>query len=828
MTLREALRRGDWQVRLLAPTATMAQHRQHALAREGLVFRPGVIQTLSRFVDAFAGTPQVSGPLLYLLVEAAARRTDRPEFAQVVELPGFCAALARTMQEFWSAGCDAERLRGSLRNCGAPLGEAFLAVFQEVEKELARRALATRPQRLLEAARRISRDGLGGIHTVWLEGFYALPDPELALIRALGEHAQVIEEPPTLCPPARTEVCEAPAIEREADEIARRILRENAGGRPFREMAVIVRSPETYAAILRATFERFGIPARFYFDAALEQHALARYLAGAVEAMLGGWDHAATLAVLRLAPDVTLDEFDFAVRRELPGAGLAKLKRLAADAPAAADLIASLEILEEWRGVSLVPADWAARWKTLRELFQPQRPEPGDRETAAIWRSRFAVLELFAGALEEAAKALAAEPVPLSVFWRAAQSAVRLTPLRLEDRRRNVVHVLSAQEARQWRLPVVFVCGLVEKQFPQFHAQDPFFPESARAHLNQAGMRLRTAVEAEAEERFLFDCAVTRATESVTLTYPRFDARGQQNLRSMFLEGLPAAAAWQPVRPAARAAPGVTQPAAALAIPGLRVFQPTALECYLQCPFQFFGRHTLKLQGAPVRPEERLDARTEGSIIHGVLAEVGSQGALLDEVFDRVFRRICERERIAPGYRTEACRLRMLRDLRALAADASWPGEGQTRTEQKFQYELREGIEIQGRIDRLDVLPDGRALVIDYKYSGAQNTRKLVDDQTRLQPQLYLLALERSFGLRAAGMLYCGLRGGVQWSGWKDGGRPIPPQWPRPAVEATLRIVEEIRAGKVAPQPADLELCGRCDYRDVCRFEAAAAMAGGG
>src|ERR1019366_3108221 len=61
---RDALRRRDSGVRLLTPTATMAQHLQNRVAREGFVFRPGLIQTLSRFVDSFAADmPQVSEPL---------------------------------------------------------------------------------------------------------------------------------------------------------------------------------------------------------------------------------------------------------------------------------------------------------------------------------------------------------------------------------------------------------------------------------------------------------------------------------------------------------------------------------------------------------------------------------------------------------------------------------------------------------------------------------------------------------------------------------------------------------------------------------------------
>ena len=47
---REALRAGHSAVRLLVPTATLAQHLQNQLAREGFVFRRGLVQTLSGFV----------------------------------------------------------------------------------------------------------------------------------------------------------------------------------------------------------------------------------------------------------------------------------------------------------------------------------------------------------------------------------------------------------------------------------------------------------------------------------------------------------------------------------------------------------------------------------------------------------------------------------------------------------------------------------------------------------------------------------------------------------------------------------------------------------
>ena len=53
--LRAALRRKDDGVRLLVPTATMAQHFQNELAREGFVFSPSLIQTIHRYIEPWVG-----------------------------------------------------------------------------------------------------------------------------------------------------------------------------------------------------------------------------------------------------------------------------------------------------------------------------------------------------------------------------------------------------------------------------------------------------------------------------------------------------------------------------------------------------------------------------------------------------------------------------------------------------------------------------------------------------------------------------------------------------------------------------------------------------
>jgi ATP-dependent helicase/DNAse subunit B len=861
----------DGSVRLLVPTATMAQHLQNQLARTGLVFRRSIIQTLSAFVRDSAGdAPEVTRPVLYLLTEEAVRRVNHPDFARVADLPGFSAKFASVIDEFASAGCDSQCLSACLPD--APLAEAFLAVYRQVDEELLRRGLATRARRLEIAAARIAAEGAGNIREVWIDGFHALPDPELSVIAALGKHAALTlildDVDLTDALTARLQqhsferehaarrrgrpaeqIFKAPGMEREAEEIARRILEQVDSGRPFREIGIVVRSAENYAPLLRATLERFGIPARFYFEETLENHAVTRFLRGAIDAMLGGWDHGQTLAVLRLAPRFAdygvMDRFDFAVREQIPGAGLAGLRALLLDdsgqlrpgTDKLAHKLNSLSALEEWRSYSLRPKDWAVRFQSLRNLFRPARPAPEASHTQALeWRAQAAALDAFDEALAEAAMSLdAAAEIPIEAWWQAVKSVLRLKSLHVEDGRRNVVHVLSAHEARQWSLPVVFVCGMVEKEFPKFHQQDPFFADSARYRLNQSGVRVRTAAEFEREELALFESGRTSATMLITLSWPEFDGRGENNLKSLFLEPLLAPVSpSRNVRPAPRITIGPPHPAVIRdpsLLPVLREktasISPTSFESFLQCPFQYFAGRVLKLRPAPVRPEQRLDFPLQGEIVHETLKEWWNDPREITAVFDRVFAATLERKHVPFGYHSERLRNQMLDDLVRFAADQRWQRASfRSRTEEAFQLTIGDVV-IPGKIDRLDVTQDGKAYVIDYKYSAVKRVRDKLKSESLLQAPLYLMAARDVFHVEPEGMFYLGLKADTVYAGWSETpvleSLPLPENWLALTLERILKLVDEIRSGRIEPAPADQANCAFCNYRDACRIDLAGA-----
>ncbi|MBI1786678.1 MAG: PD-(D/E)XK nuclease family protein [Acidobacteria bacterium] len=828
--LREALKRRDSGVRLLVPTATMAEHIRHLLAREGFLVRPQAILTLSQFTEPLVGDlPQATAAELYLLVVETLERQCPPQFAAVREFPGFCAALAEGIDELATAGCGSSQLLG--------VAPGFATVFRSVEDELVRRGRALRPVRLQRAAQRVRRAGTGTIHTVWMDGFLSLSDPELAVVETLARQVDLIVTLPDgevaapsreallrmgaaerhsgrLRPLPATESFVAATPDREADEIARRILAEISSGRLFREIGIVVRNPELYAAVLGASLERFGIPARFYFSTPLAEQPAARGLRNLVAALLSGWDHTSSLAALRwLSAGRNMDRFDFAIREQVPARGLEPLLTLAKQDLWLAGEIRRLAALDSWRSESLRPEQWVSRLKELPDT------------------------ELLDGALDETARCLTGRgSLPLSRFWKGLEAVLRMSPLYPEDRRRNVVHVLSVYEARQWELPAVFVCGLVEKQFPRHFPQDPLLPEAARRQLQRQGIRIRTQADREREERFLFDLAATRATELVVFSYPESDARGVPNLRSSFL----ADSAWRPAlacRPAPRlssrwSGPVAIREPALLNLLAARhaVMRPSSVETFLNCPFQFFARHTLGLETRPLRPEERLDFLLQGTILHQVLAEAVRQPGDLETLYDHVFTTLCGKRAVPRGYRAEYLRREMLDNVRRFLEEPRLPPAVEIQTEWPFRMPVADSLEVRGRVDRIDKRADGTAVVIDYKRS-TPDLRKT----NRLQGPLYALAVERGLGLKPVGMFYCSLKRRHEIRGWsvpeaRLGVRsePLTREWLEEAERAVAAAAVEIRQGRIAPAPASPDLCARCEYRDVCRYQRAAAAMGAG
>lgn len=277
-------------------------------------------------------------------------------------------------------------------------------------------------------------------------------------------------------------------------------------------------------------------------------------------------------------------------------------------------------------------------------------------------------------------------------------------------------------------------------------------------------------------------------------------------------------------------------------------FRVTELEGYMRCAYGWFHSTVI----APAEMEESLDARFEGSLGHEVLERTYT--AMRDAGVGPCTAGTIERYRealdaavdeLATGHRPpgagaayDAIVGRLRRHLRALLGrDAAFssplvPTEFEARMlDEDILAPVAPGLVLSGQVDRLDVGPEGEAVVIDYKRTRGEFQWKDKDVRRRLQLPLYgVMARNRSKGaLTPVGGLYMGLLtpaidGAVSIDA---ASAPTVPKrlevsgddWRRitdEAVEAAREAVRGIRDGRLDP-PDDKPCPPWCQCGDLWR-----------
>ena len=877
--------------RVVVPTATMAEHLRNSLAREGFTLRSNTIATVTGHArELFPGARPMSATALEMALEEALSSSCPPAFTKTREMPGFPGQLAAVLEELINAGCDAYTWQGflSLTSDVRPLLRELGGVWAEVQDRLRADGLITRHEWLRGAAQALRDGALPGVGTFYWDGFSRMGAAELDLVHAHGERGDVTVSLPawpgaargglialrragfairrfTAVRPTPRKLLVRPATEDdEAVEIARRVLEHHRAGRPWHEIGIVVRTREPYAALLETTFSRFGIPVRPYFAKPLAGHPVARLFSSALEALLSGWQWEPLLEAL-LSPASLAGacpasgRFEYAVREELPGQGLDRLRTMALamiGAEPIAELLDRLSTFDVWRSETLTPADWAARLGRLNALLEPprlveqdepprlvQQEEPpqltgqGEQpcltpERVLIWRARAAAARAWLAAVAEAASYLPDQAVALARLLEAARPALRDATIRSPEFRRDAVRLIDAQEARQWELPVVFVCGLLEGAFPRAARPDPILGEALRGALRRRQIAVRTRSERDSEERFLFDVALSRATCELVLSYPRLNEKGEEALGAFALahvdalveeQAPPCDLAVHPKEDPPAARPYLRSPESLQALAERHQrFSPTGLETYLECPFQFFAGKTLKLDDPPPAPAERFDALARGTLVHALLAQYHRLHCDLLEMFRKEWARTLAKLRVPMGYRLELDRILIERSLRMYALNAPEHPGWEQHMEENFQLpiaiSLGGPLAVHGRIDRYEVSPTKDCVVYDYKFSRPSSVGSIVKDEAMgrgLQAGIYLQAVRRK-ALRPVAFYYVAVKSACEMKGW-DSPDELEARMTS-AGEQAARAADEILSGRIAVAPIDRDSCAFCGFIDACRI----------
>src|SRR6185437_4036448 len=195
--------------------------------------------------------------LVRALVRDALTRLRLPEFEQVAGTNGMADIILETITRFENAGCTPARLPAPRLS---DHGKAFQRIWKDVDAAIAARGFATRAHIFRSAATNVPK------LKIWIDGFLRFSPLEADLLRAINATCDltltltegITEETKRLAmeigathillpgPPRRPAVTavKAPSPEREADEIARRILEARRNGTEFRDIAIALRDVE--------------------------------------------------------------------------------------------------------------------------------------------------------------------------------------------------------------------------------------------------------------------------------------------------------------------------------------------------------------------------------------------------------------------------------------------------------------------------------------------------------------------------------------------------------------------------------------------------------
>jgi ATP-dependent helicase/DNAse subunit B len=475
----------------------------------------------------------------------------------------------------------------------------------------------------------------------------------------------------------------------QATMVAAQILKLWRKGQDLDEIAIVCRSLEQDMYSIAAALEEFGVPYDLPAPVPLTATAAGRTVMAALDFAAGSRSRDSLFVYLRSPfsdiPREKVDEFDRRCRlfgiedtydllmecKIRCGDPLEEINRLASAAA---------------KGVEAL-GDELRRF--VRSFFK--KPHYIDGVLAETLKIDILALESLSALCDEAGTAgkiiEGAAPLPDGQERGNTDSAglllrgIRQASIRMPAlTHRNCVRLLDPHRILNQHFNMIFVCGLLEKQFPSLGREDSFFSDADRRELSgNYGIGLDSRKGRLDEERFLYHRTLSRARDRVYLCYPACDKEGKPTIPSLFVDDTldlfekdsitsremkigdltftpgEAPTAEQAVRSlallsgtaektdrvlieAAAAAglgarlekvlgacetnvPVISDPEVIARLAGLASFRVTELQRYLKCPFRYFVEKVLD----PTDMEPLGHGLKRGQVMHDVLCKFGAQ-----------------------------------------------------------------------------------------------------------------------------------------------------------------------------------------------------------
>lgn len=632
-----------------------------------------------------------------------------------------------------------------------------------------------------------------------------------------------------------------PGVVEETREVLRQVkLAHQFEGRPWAELAIVVRDEQTYLPPLLETAERYGVPLLSQARLPLLTTPLGELLRHWTDAALLQWPYELTRALLT-HPLLQLP-FDANIRA----------RQFGRRTPRGLKVWGEEAVLEELDWPEQAPArtylEHLSRALERLGVLDRQRSDAGLGVALKVLQDALHPLGRAAAlgreeCLTEIQTLLGGVQVPVMPN----KSGVRLaTPL----------STLGHSYQKVW------VLGLSEGQFPRPSTDPPLLDANLRTHWSQGGVSLPGGIESQGIERALFFHAVACAREALTLTRPEVTAAGRLSETSPFLRafssprppaefhaGSGGEARIQQARTGQLADPGVRERARqeearelgqedSPFLPGLVdpeqwTWSASQFHQIGSCRYHWLANKVMNLTPLP-EPLRGLDPLGQGSLYHQTLENLlrpyvdqsppttDELRAALPDAFEQATRKLLARGEIETGPLWAVERQDHLRVLTQAISSPDFLAEGRkvVGLERKLEGSfMAAGVNwaLTGFADRIDEDAQGQQLVTDYKLSSYISRVKDAGENLRIEVQLpvYLkltgATQGRYYSLKKAKTLE-GTGPGWPESGWNEHAQEV---------ETFLGGVRDaLRVGDYRARPdRAAKACQYCDLQPLCRFQ---------
>ena len=743
----------------------------------------------------------------------------------LLDLPATVSAAAQawSLVHAWDARCEAAEFRG-LHD-----PEAFLGWMQAVERKLRDQGWITASQLPRALLDRVTA-GTVVPGALFHAGFDELSPADRRLFEACK--ARAWNAGPAIVEPVQTRVGLRDASEElmHAAAWARRKLEAH----PEARIGVIVRGLTGQSAVTERIFDDI-----FHGRLDFAQGATAAFHISAGARSSDVPLIAEALLVLGMVSGLRIGEAGMLLRSPFLGIDKAHASRLYAELRRQGIEEVSFDVDAVRRAFPAMakvadelrerqhPSDWSAAFSKLlqRAGWPGKRPlNPAEHQAVEHWKnllSEFAALDVV---------------LPRMTYGQALQRLRRIA----HDRRfaprdeGSPVQIMDMLEAAGSQFDALWIAGLHGGVWPDAPRPNPFLPLSLQRF---AGMPHSSPERELAYAKRITERLLASATE-VVCSYPLFS--GEEKLRfSPLIEAVPEMAASDAVFDAplhrifAAAPPLEVQPSGQAPELAAGTVQPGGIGVLADqaaCPFRAFARYRLGTReyGAPdigISPSER------GNVAHKALEyfwrDVGSQrelrarspqdieAAIESSVNAALDSGLSRRQRNTPLERS-----RVLEHDRLKLLLAEWLQVETTRPD--FEVVEREaprtvkagGVQLDLKVDRIDRMPSGKFVVLDYKTSDNLN----VDDWDGERPDapqlpLYAVKSERE----VEGVYYAKLvpRGTKLLGHTGEALACREPEWRRVVDQLGSSFVR----GDAAVDPKyPGKTCELCDLHSLCRI----------